>query len=910
MTMHRAQFGIACVAAGALVLDMAAAPWVLAAEAARDQSASYREAYDAAQQKYAPSRREGGPDFPAARALFRQAVDLAATDQEKAEAILGLGRAFLADVAATDDAAARAALRGEYARILTLPALTPAQRAEAHLGMAETYLGDRSYEAVRDACARAREASAEAVLAARARMVLARCCVQERNLPAARLELQRLLDIEGGDPQLGWEAEALLGAIRVLPVIRAEHPRLFLNADTWPAAKERALTVEKALFDQMTAQMDRLSIQDIRSGNYALRAMDAAFVYRVTGDRALLEKVRRMLRATVDVLAQRRPEDDRAYYGVAWSAALDWVWNDLTAEERTSLAGAMARNVCSLTSERKVIGRLAIWPHYYPPSVPWYVGVALLDPEADDVQYARAVSLLGIGLKQHEERFASLIGTAGDQGVWQTNIEYDLVEVPNAVWGFLYSWQPATGQAMPEEWAMVGVAPGFALRMLVGMGPGHFKHFNYAGHSNGAWGRGQVYSSALYDHLGNYINLFGQSHPEEAAIAAYLRQRMVETGAGPAEGKYPVFRFLAADLEKAPPPVLPRGLPLARFYTSVGLVLMSSGFGPDDTYALFSQGGGVAGRRHDYNAAHFTLYKKGFLALDTGVRFAAGHSPNYRHQTVAHNAVIIQMPGEQFPRTQTGPATVNSGGQNRPPEEAKALAFETSRLYAYTAIDAAPVYNEAKCAQMVRQFLYLPPDHFVVFDRVVSTRPEYPKTWLLHTANEPVIAGKGFRADQAEGRIFCRTLYPLDAALEKLGGPGKEFWADGRNWPIADWWQTPGSGDWWKRYGHGATEPTEPMGRWRVEVKPGAARTEDCFLHLIQVSDQTVAKLVESRLREKGDQVELTFTANGRTHTIALNRAGDIGGHIRIIEEGKVLVDRALTREVTPQSGLALNAKE
>ena len=85
---------------------------------------------------------------------------------------------------------------------------------------------------------------------------------------------------------------------------------------------------------------------------------------------------------------------------------------------------------------------------------------------------------------------------------------------------------------------------------------------------------------------------------------------------------------------------------------------------------------------------------------------------------------------------------------------------------------------------MVRQFLYLPPDHFVVFDRVASTEAEYPKTWLLHTANEPVIAGREFRADQDQGRIFCRTLYPTDAVLDKIGGPGKEFWADGRNWPI------------------------------------------------------------------------------------------------------------------------------
>jgi hypothetical protein len=321
--------------------------------------------------------------------------------------------------------------------------------------------------------------------------------------------------------------------------------------------------------------------------------MEAAFVYRVTGDPAVLEKVRRMLRATADTFPESRGHGERAYRSIAWLAALDWVWNDLVPPEREALADAMLRYACRRLSESKVQQRgnwLGAWPHYYVGSMYGFAGLALLEPAADDVAYARALSLLGIGFKHYQERFAALLRTAGDDGVWQTNLEYDLVEVPNAVFAFLYAWQPATGSEMPSDWAVVGVSPHFALRMVVGMGKNHIKHLNYAGHSNGAWGFGQVYSSALYDHLGHFIHFFGQSHAQEAAMAHYLRRRMVETGAGPADGRYPVFRFLMTELEKTPPPTLPAGLPLARHFDSVGLVLMSSGFGPDDTYALFSQG--------------------------------------------------------------------------------------------------------------------------------------------------------------------------------------------------------------------------------------------------------------------------------------------------------------------------------
>jgi hypothetical protein len=64
--------------------------------------------------------------------------------------------------------------------------------------------------------------------------------------------------------------------------------------------------------------------------------------------------------------------------------------------------------------------------------------------------------------------------------------------------------------------------------------------------------------------------------------------------------------------------------------------------------------------------------------------------------------------------------------------------------------------------------------------------------------------------------------------------------------------------------------------------------------------------MAESRVSEKGEQIELTFTAWARTCTIGLNKTGEIGGHIRIEEGTKAVVDKDLTREIQPQAGLAL----
>ncbi len=41
--------------------------------------------------------------------------------------------------------------------------------------------------------------------------------------------------------------------------IRGDHPRLFFNADTWPAVRDRALRAELAWYRSMKARVDRLS---------------------------------------------------------------------------------------------------------------------------------------------------------------------------------------------------------------------------------------------------------------------------------------------------------------------------------------------------------------------------------------------------------------------------------------------------------------------------------------------------------------------------------------------------------------------------------------------------------------------------------------------------------------------------
>jgi len=161
--------------------------------------------------------------------------------------------------------------------------------------------------------------------------------------------------------------------------------------------------------------------------------------------------------------------------------------------------------------------------------------------------------------------------------------------------------------------------------------------------------------------------------------------------------------------------------------------------------------------------------------------------------------------------------------------------------------------------------------------------------------------GREFRADQDRGRIHCRTLYPPDAVLEKIGGPGKEFWADGMNWPV------PADSPYARNIGMTNGVVPENIGRWRVEVKPGAAREQDYFLHLIKVGDpKTLEEMTSSALIEDDKTIGVEFQAGARTVRVAFNKEGFVGGQIKIAEGGKVLAERPLATIVQRQKGLGL----
>jgi len=706
--------------------------------------------------------------------------------------------------------------------------------------------------------------------------------------------------------------------------IRKDHPRLFFNKDTWPKVKERALNQESKWYEALKQRVDRYpdnpttataatfpAYRPLPNGQYETvvlphprqwgqEAMETAFVYRMTGDRKYLERAKKMLQISVAAYRECYAKGMAVnWYSTsrvcAW-AAYDWICNDLSPDERRAVCAPFLQHVDDTQPGR---GKRAIYRigssgptegFYGERNIVWFAGLASYDDGIDD---ATALRFLRLGRQYNLDTFEYRKQCALDDGGLATAaVNYSMGAYPWAQFNFLHTWKSATGEDVAADWPHLALFPNWVMwNWLPGPTPREF-------------GTGDTYHYTnalpignLYDHMSQIMHFYGKSQPDCAALAAHIRTMLPNSVKGYTR-TWPIIPFLLSELEQAPAPKGPRDSRLfARHFETLGQVIMRSGAGPDDTYCLFTIGSRVPShKQHDEN--NFILYKKGYLALDSGSREdETGYQlRHYYSQTVAHNCVLIHMPGEAFPgywgRAFDGPEGKVSCGGTYKATGGKCAAFEANEHYTYVAGDTTACYRPEKCRLALRQFIFVMPNHFVVCDRVTAIKPEFKKDWLLHTQNEPKVEGKIFSADEGEGRLFCRTLFPKDAGLTKIGGPGKEFWACGHNWEMV-----PRIEKQWKAKGL--------LGNWRIEVSPGAPRADDVFLHLIEVGNLTLRSMAPAELIEEQGRVGVQFQSAGKSVEVRFATQGEAGGAIRIASGDKALVERELTGQVLPQAGLA-----
>lgn len=676
-------------------------------------------------------------------------------------------------------------------------------------------------------------------------------------------------------------------------------PRLFIHAESLSTVTQAADRAHGAWLNGVRDQVSRLAANtNLPAGDYGVESAAAAFFFlcertpeRLNVATGLLERSVGYYRAC-DL--ESRVVSHYSATRIHAITAYDWLYDAMPPDARLRLGRELLAHVARrVTPPRVAAGdNLDGFPSgfYGELSLPWYVGIATRGTGSDEEKSAAAIAF---GYDQHMRMLEHRRRLAGDDGGGATaTLGYTLGADPWAEWNFFHTMESAFALPVATNWPHAALLPNYVLWNRL---PGHLEF----GAGDAFHMTNELPDQDLYTHLAQIRHFYGRSQPVQAALAAWLQGQCRRPFYSLA---WPLTPFLLTELDRSPPPREPPNAPFARHFEGMGQFFMRSGWGADDTYALFTAGGSCDRHKH-FDENTFVIFRQGFLALDSGTRPEPGsHLFQYYCRTVAHNGVLIRMEGETLPYYWGTPApgepalpAANDGGM-RSPTGAVIRAFHTTPDYTYIASDATGCYHPGKCRLAVRQFMHIQPDRFVIFDRVTAVEPDYPKTWLLHTANEPRVEGDRWVADHGAGRLWGRTLLPRDAALTTVGGDGREFWNDGRNWPIPD-----GS-----LPGDPAPGMTDTMGRWRVEVSPPAAAREDVFLHVLQAGDgRAGSEMTPVRLLEDGDWAGVEFEQQGCVVRAEFRTKGDLLARIRIEGEGRLL-NNTLNNTIQPQSGLTL----
>ena len=390
--------------------------------------------------------------------------------------------------------------------------------------------------------------------------------------------------------------------------------------------------------------------------------------------------------------------------------------------------------------------------------------------------------------------------------------------------------------------------------------------------------------------LGYAVNRFKDPY------SAWLLRK---SGFLPNQWVLPVLQFLWDDPEVNsldPSLTSEEELPRQRYFGGVGHLVMRDGWKPDSTWIEFDCGPYFSKHQHlDQN--QFTIYRGGYLAIDSGADYTDTESPhylNYYRRTVAHNSVLVYDPAETFFWSDNVLPAANDGGQRmnssrywntvRSPEDwnrtrdiwdlGSMLVVDHARgQYHYAMGDASNAYARDKLRRFTREILYSPSDGVLfIFDAVVSTNPTFRKAWLLHGVNQPTVdQGDGtgpeaaqdfrkastFRFTEGSGELLVHSLLPKERVITRRGGKGNEFytpgddqggtWRSGQNWPLEPAEGGPLPEDpklrraWKLFWGEdfnkilSSNRKNVVPGSWRVEVSPALPAETDFFLHVLEI---------------------------------------------------------------------------
>jgi len=652
-----------------------------------------------------------------------------------------------------------------------------------------------------------------------------------------------------------------------LKKIRDRHPRIFCGAEELAEIRHRAKTTPE-IREVYGWLMEWARGKQFYRNLWATpnQLMAACVAYRLSEEKNVLTHSI----SIADYLAEAEGDSwtlPRIAKGLAF--AFDWLYDDLTSEQRRryGLASLRAAKDCYKTWRHSDFNNhqyLEYGPILYP-------GIALYKEGIDD-SVAEQLALDGLNLLLDHFMPAHEIVAKGDGG-WHESMGY------HAFFTYEFAhlielWSKATGE---DIWADYTGLDGEAAWLIYCSRP---------------FDEGRVSVADLGSHdsfsLSNaqYLVLLQRRHKD--GLARYLTDRIKSEAVRRHEAGIKYSRDGSSWwqyvlwYDPTVPEVIREELPTTRLFRGLGWCSIRSDWTPDATFALFICSPlWLGGHQHADNNS-FIIHKSGLLALDSGVYEGTAHRANYYARTIAHNSITIFDPSEQFNGGTWGSGRPgegsNDGGQmfTHGPlrvwdiepggkyHRGKIISYESNSDFTYVVGDATRSYSAEKIKEFTRAFLYLRPNIFVIFDRVESAKADFVKRWLLHSAYEPELKEAEAQISTGKAKLGIWTIFPRNPQLKKIGGPGREFEVNGRNYPPE------------KEY------DANEAGRWRIEVTHKEKAMRQYFLHLLITQDSESDFDVSAKLIESDGKIGINIRTSQAITKAIFTKKGDLIGELEM----------------------------
>jgi hypothetical protein len=691
------------------------------------------------------------------------------------------------------------------------------------------------------------------------------------------------------------QREIPIGRLRVpdnCALARNEHPRLLLTKADIPKLRGR---VKEAGCREDYELLKRTLDDGLRRGSDRARGalVPLCLVYYVTGDKTYFDAAKRWLleRGVFDV------------YATQGLYAYDMLYDDLTPQERRQ---------CEEKSLKFV--REQKWRQ----SGVFMHALAIYGCGLDDAYVAQRIAELHgwlVARRKHLNDWAADRGGDGNSHGYIGQHEYV------GTMGAFQAWKCSTGEDWFEEFAWAKHMPAYYIYHYL---PGR-RDTAHIGIN--CWG-----SHSYPDETGanNFCNI-GEAKWSDGLARWWLDNAIVGR-----RYDYDIYETMWGRLlwmDYAVSPIEPAQLPPTMLFRTRGYVCMRSDWSSDAVFAHFHCGRFESDGRNNADNNSFMIYQHGYLACDSGTRginnpeqkdLSDGrHHDRYFSRTIAHNSITVGTDviegngwrdwcGGQISRPkrewlQRWGLPVNEKTLYEP-DAGRMIAYETQPLFDYMAGDASRSYSPDYVTSFTRQFVYIRPDLFFIFDRVGSVRANDPKRWYLHSMGEPrcldgkkepdkaihpeghwLFAGRTSGLIYNGSKLFCKTLLPERAVIRKIGGKGHQFEINGENYDMYDVWYDRVKPPFIERIG---------LGLWRIEVEPETKATTDTFLHVLEVAGEGKREMSPVKLVRNGDSVGAEVQTTDTVCTVLFRSAGPVTGHVTIRRGGRVVADSGLATDV------------